>query len=48
VRAELRGLEEDLLAGRIDEAEFDRREDDLLDALEWLEERQRQLRGPTT
>lgn len=47
VRAELRALEQSLLDGRIDEAEFDRREDELLDALEWLEERQRQLRGPT-
>lgn len=47
VRAELRALEQELLEGRIDEAEFDRREDELLDALEWLEEQQRQLREPT-
>lgn len=47
VRAELRALEQALLEGRIDEAEFDRREDELLDALEWLEEQQRQLREPT-
>jgi hypothetical protein len=47
VRSELRALEEALLDGRIDEAEFDRREDELLDALQWLEEKQRQLRGPT-
>ncbi|HET6633872.1 MAG TPA: gas vesicle protein GvpG [Streptomyces sp.] len=47
VRAELRALEQDLLEGRIDEAEFDRREDELLDVLEWLEEQQRQLREPT-
>lgn len=46
VRAELRALEQDLLEGRINEAEFDRREDELLDALEWLEDQQRQLRGP--
>ncbi|MFD9794272.1 gas vesicle protein GvpG [Streptomyces sp. NPDC059070] len=34
VRAELALLEEKLLAGEIDEAEFDRREDELLDRLE--------------
>jgi hypothetical protein len=34
VRARLARLESDLLAGRISEAEFDRREDDLLDELE--------------
>lgn len=47
VRRELRELERALLDGSIGEEEFDRREDELLDALEWLEERQRQLRGPT-
>ena len=43
VMRELRELEQALLDGRIDEAEFDRREDELLDRLEWLEVRQREL-----
>jgi hypothetical protein len=34
VRAELARLEEQLEAGEIDETEFDRREDELLDRLE--------------
>ena len=34
VRAELAALEEQLIAGEIDEEEFDRREDELLDRLE--------------
>jgi len=34
VRAELARLEEQLLAGEIDEEEFDRQEDELLDRLE--------------
>jgi uncharacterized membrane protein len=34
VRAELAGLEERLEAGEIDEEEFDRQEDELLDRLE--------------
>ncbi|KUL39961.1 gas vesicle protein GvpG [Streptomyces regalis] len=34
VRAELASLEEQLTAGEIDEEEFDRREDELLDRLE--------------
>ncbi|SDN28347.1 Gas vesicle protein G [Streptomyces sp. cf386] len=34
VRAELAQLEEQLTAGEIDEEEFDRREDELLDRLE--------------
>ncbi|MFE6620191.1 gas vesicle protein GvpG [Streptomyces sp. NPDC008086] len=34
VRAELAALEEQLTAGEIDEDEFDRREDELLDRLE--------------
>jgi Gas vesicle protein G len=34
VQRALRELEEELLSGRIDEAEFDRREDELLDRLE--------------
>lgn len=44
VRAELARLEQELLDGRIDEAEFDRREDELLDRLEWLESRRQHLR----
>ena len=43
VMQELRELEQALLDGRIDEAEFGRREDELLDRLEWLEARQREL-----
>ncbi|GHH35859.1 gas vesicle protein GvpG [Streptomyces candidus] len=34
IQSELRRLEESLEAGEIDEAEFDRREDELLDRLE--------------
>ncbi|MEU8887989.1 gas vesicle protein GvpG [Streptomyces sp. NPDC048442] len=34
IQSELRALEERLEAGEIDEAEFDRREDELLDRLE--------------
>ncbi|MEJ8671796.1 MULTISPECIES: gas vesicle protein GvpG [unclassified Streptomyces] len=34
VRAELAALEEELTSGAIDEEEFDRREDELLDRLE--------------
>ncbi|MFD9486468.1 gas vesicle protein GvpG [Streptomyces sp. NPDC059991] len=34
IREELALLEEQLMAGEIDEAEFDRREDELLDRLE--------------
>jgi hypothetical protein len=37
VRRELRELEKALLDGSIGEEEFDRREDELLDELEWLE-----------
>jgi cytochrome c-type biogenesis protein CcmH/NrfG len=42
VREQLAALERELLDGRIDEAEFDRREDELLDRLEWLESRSQQ------
>lgn len=42
VLAELRELERALLEGRIGEDEFDRREDELLDELEWLEARRRE------
>ncbi|MFG2650431.1 gas vesicle protein GvpG [Streptomyces sp. NPDC048436] len=45
VREELAELERDLLAGRIEEEEFDRREDELLDRLEWLEAHQRRLQA---
>ncbi|WP_055585087.1 gas vesicle protein GvpG [Streptacidiphilus griseoplanus] len=41
VERELARLERELLAGRITEEEFDRREDELLDRLE-------ELRGPQT
>ncbi|MFI0787043.1 gas vesicle protein GvpG [Streptomyces lydicus] len=44
VRAELAQLERDLVAGRITDEEFDRREDELLDRLEWLEVQQQRLR----
>lgn len=45
VRRELVELERELLAGRVGEEEFDRREDELLDRLQWLESRQRNLRS---
>jgi Arc/MetJ-type ribon-helix-helix transcriptional regulator len=41
IQGELRRLEERLEAGEIDEAEFDRREDELLDRLE-----QKRNQGP--
>lgn len=44
VRQELRRLEQQLLDESITPEEFDRREDDLLDRLEWLEANQRRLR----
>ncbi|MER7153076.1 gas vesicle protein GvpG [Streptomyces lydicus] len=44
VRAELAQLERELVEGRIEEEEFDRREDELLDRLEWLEANQQRLR----
>lgn len=43
VRAALAELERELLDGRISEADFDRREDELLDELDWREEQQRRL-----
>ena len=47
VQRELRELERDLSEGRIDEDEFDQREDELLDRLEWLEQnRPRPGQGP--
>lgn len=45
VRRELVALERELLAGRMEEEEFDRREDELLDRLQWLESYQRNLRS---
>ncbi|MFJ6749461.1 MULTISPECIES: gas vesicle protein GvpG [unclassified Streptomyces] len=44
VRAELAQLERQLLDGSIGPEEFDRREDELLDRLEWLEANQQRLR----
>lgn len=44
VRQELRQLERQLLDESITPEEFDRREDDLLDRLEWLEANQQRLR----
>jgi len=45
VRKELAVLEQELLDGRVGEEEFDRREDELLDRLQWLEEQQQRLRS---
>ncbi|MFE6775170.1 gas vesicle protein GvpG [Streptomyces sp. NPDC057702] len=45
VRAQLRALVAAYEAGDVDEREFDRQEDELLDRLEWLEYRQRHLGG---
>ncbi|WP_433859201.1 gas vesicle protein GvpG [Streptomyces kronopolitis] len=45
VRQELRRLEQQLLDESITPEEFDRREDDLLDRLEWLEANQQRLRA---
>ncbi len=43
VQRELRELEQALLDGSIDEEEFDRREDELLDEMEWLEARRQEV-----
>ncbi|MEU8994936.1 gas vesicle protein GvpG [Streptomyces caniferus] len=43
VREELAALEQQLLDGSIGEDEFDAREDELLDRLEWLEAQQQRL-----
>ncbi|MFJ8920248.1 Gas vesicle protein G [Streptomyces sp. LamerLS-316] len=43
VRTQLAELERELLSGNIDEEEFDRREDELLDRLEECEAYQRRL-----
>jgi hypothetical protein len=43
VQQQLRQLEEELVAGRITEEEFDRREDELLDRLEWIQQERRRL-----
>ncbi|MFG2826789.1 gas vesicle protein GvpG [Streptomyces sp. NPDC048434] len=44
VREELAALEQQLLDGSIGSDEFDSREDELLDRLEWLETHQQRLR----
>ncbi|MEU6329848.1 gas vesicle protein GvpG [Streptomyces sp. NPDC047049] len=44
VREELAALEQQLLDGSITSEEFDSREDELLDRLEWLEASQQRLR----
>ncbi|MER0477977.1 gas vesicle protein GvpG [Streptomyces sp. Edi2] len=44
VREELAALEQQLLDGSITTDEFDSREDELLDRLEWLEANQQRLR----
>lgn len=44
VREELAALEQQLLDGSITTEEFDSREDELLDRLEWLEANQQRLR----
>ncbi|PBC80670.1 MULTISPECIES: gas vesicle protein GvpG [unclassified Streptomyces] len=44
VREELAVLEQQLLDGSITSEEFDSREDELLDRLEWLEANQQRLR----
>jgi len=46
VRRALTELEQELLAGRIDEDEYDRRENELLDRLEELERHNEQRRAP--
>ncbi|MEU0839090.1 gas vesicle protein GvpG [Streptomyces sp. NPDC005962] len=46
VRRALTALEQELLAGRIDEDEYDRRENELLDRLEELERHHEQRRAP--
>ncbi|MFD9206032.1 gas vesicle protein GvpG [Streptomyces sioyaensis] len=45
VRQELRDMEGQLLDGSMTPEEFDRREDELLDRLEWLEAHQQRLRS---
>lgn len=45
VRKELAELEKELLSGAVSEEEFDRREDELLDRLDEIEEHQRRLRA---
>ncbi|MDQ0792649.1 gas vesicle protein GvpG [Streptomyces sp. B1I3] len=45
VRGQLAELEQELLSGAIDEDEFDRREDDLLDRLEICEAYQERLKN---
>ncbi|MFE1172884.1 gas vesicle protein GvpG [Streptomyces sp. NPDC058773] len=45
VRAELAALERQLVEGSIGPEEFDAREDELLDRLEWLEAHRQRLRS---
>jgi hypothetical protein len=45
VLRQLAELEQELLDGRVTEEEFDRREDELLDELEWRQAYQRQLQA---
>lgn len=45
VRLQLAELEQELLDGRITEEEFDRREDELLDELEWRQAYQRRMQA---
>jgi len=45
VRGRLAELEQELLDGRLTEEEFDAREDDLLDELEWRQAYQQQLQA---
>lgn len=45
IRQQLAEMEQELLDGHITEEEFDRREDDLLDELEWRQAYQRQLQA---
>ncbi|MBZ4322588.1 gas vesicle protein GvpG [Streptomyces huiliensis] len=48
IQGELRSLEQELEAGRLDEAEFDRLEDELLDRLEEARRRSPAPPGPTS
>ncbi|MFI6350705.1 gas vesicle protein GvpG [Streptomyces sp. NPDC050560] len=43
VREQLADLEKDLLAGRVSEEEFDRREDELLDRLDFIQRERARL-----
>jgi hypothetical protein len=43
VQQQLRQLEQELVEGQISEEEFDRREDELLDRMEWIQQERRRL-----